>query len=106
MLEMIQNKLDAAFNSKQQKEKDECRAAIIKEICAAAENAKPEFPGAHGDDPDENPKMLEYFTKKNYFDATAALIYSLGCSLNHLVLAYGILWVQKSDVEAAKAFDL
>jgi len=45
-----------------------------------------------------NRKIKTVYTKKNYIDATAALMYSLGCSLVHLSLLFTIFFVKRSDL--------
>jgi len=50
-------------------------------------------------------KVTTIFTKKNYIDATAALMYSLSCSLIHLALLFTIFFVKSSDIEKAKEYD-
>jgi len=50
-------------------------------------------------------KNTKIFTKKNYIDATAALMYSLSCSLIHLALLGTIFFVRTADVAKAKKLD-
>jgi len=50
-------------------------------------------------------KVKTIFTKKNYSDATAALMYGLSCSLIHLAMLFTIFFVKSSDIAAAKKFD-
>ena len=43
-------------------------------------------------------KLLEFITKKNYIDATAVILYSLGCSLVHAAMIFGVFFVLNPDV--------
>ena len=46
-----------------------------------------------------------YYVKKNYNDVFGGIIYSLGCSLVHIVMLIGILIVKEPDCQQAKKLD-
>ena len=51
-------------------------------------------------------KLTEFVTKKNYIDATAVILYSLGCSLIHFTMIMTIFFVLKADIEKAIGYDI
>ena len=59
--------------------------------------------GRHVNDDTRHTKL--FATRRNHFDITAGLIYSLGCFLVHFAMFLTIFTVQQPDVQKARLID-